>query len=90
MFKSGLCDYSDPYILGRRTKTITEEGDVAPKRGDERKKGVNFKNCATFTDCISEIYNTQIDNAKDLDVVMPIYNRIEYCNNYLKTSGSLW
>ena len=53
-------------------------------------KKVIFKNCAPFTSCISEIDNTQIDNAKDIDVMMPIYNLIEYSDNYLKTSGSLW
>ena len=52
-------------------------------------KEVLFKNCAPFADCISEINNTQIDNAKDIDVVMPIYNLIEYSDNYSKTSGSL-
>ena len=44
----------------------------------------------TFTDCISEIKNTQVDNAKDTDVVKPMYNLIEYSNSYLKTSGILW
>ena len=48
-----------------------------------------FKNCAPFTNCISKINNTQIDNAKDIDVVMPMYNLIEYGHNYSKTSGSL-
>ena len=44
----------------------------------------------TIYDCISELNNTQVDNAKDLDVVMPLYNLMEYSNNYAKTSGSLW
>ena len=44
----------------------------------------------SFTDCISEINNAQLDNAKDLDVMMPMYNLIEYSDNYSKTSGSLW
>ena len=57
---------------------------------DERNKGVICKNCAPFTNCISEISNTQIDNAKHIDVVMPVYNLIEYSDNYSKTSGSLW
>ena len=48
-----------------------------------------FKNCAPFTNCISEINNTQVDNAKDIDIVMPMYNLIEYSDNYAKTSGSL-
>ena len=53
-------------------------------------KKVIFKNCAPFTNCISEINNTQIDNAKDVDIVMPMYNLIEYSDNYAKTTGSLW
>ena len=44
----------------------------------------------SFTDCISEIDNTQIDDAKYIDVVMPVYNLIEYSNNYFKRSESLW
>ena len=51
---------------------------------------VVFENCAPFTDCITEINNMQIDNAKDIHVVMPMYNLMEYSNNYSKTSGSLW
>ena len=56
----------------------------------ETDKGVAFKNCASFTNCISEINNTQIDNAKDIDIVMPMYNLTEYNDNYSKTSGGLW
>ena len=91
MLRSSLCDYSDAYILVSGTITITRAGnDDAAWRLDERNKGVIFKNCAPFTDCISEINNTQINNAKYIDVVMPMYNLIEYSDNYLKTSGSLW
>ena len=53
-------------------------------------KKVIFKNCAPFANCISKINNTQIDNGKDIDIVMPMYNLIEYSNNYSKTFGSLW
>ena len=49
-----------------------------------------FKNCAPFTNCISKINNTQADNAKDIDVVMSMYNLIEYSDNYAKTTGRLW
>ena len=49
-----------------------------------------IKNCDPFTNCISEINNIQIDNAKDIDTVMPMYNLIEYSDNYSKTPGSLW
>ena len=91
MLKSSLCDYSDAYILVSGTITITGAGaDDAAKRLDERNKGVIFKNCAPFTDWISEINNTQIDNAKYIDIVMPMYNSIEYSHNYSKTSESLW
>ena len=82
---------SDAYILASGTLTITgTRNDDAARRLDERNKGVIFKNCAPFTDCISKLSNTQIDNAKYKDVEMPIYNLIEYSNNYLKTSESLW
>ena len=49
-----------------------------------------FKNCAPLTNCLSKINNTQIDNANDINVVMSIYNLIEYSDIYLKTPGSLW
>ena len=91
MLKSSLCDYSDAYILVKEKIAITAVGDdPADKKEDERDKGVAFKNCAPFTNCISEINNTQINNAKDFDIVMPMYNLIEYSDNYAKTSGSLW
>ena len=91
MLKSSLCDYSDAYILVKGKITIAEAGaDAAARQADERNKGVIFKNCDPFIDCISEINNTQIDNAKDIDIVMPMYNLIEYSDNYAKTTGSLW
>ena len=78
MLKSSLCDYSDAYILVKGTITIAGAGaDAAARQADERGKGVAFKNCAPFTNCISEINNTQIYNAKDIDIVMPMYNLIE-------------
>ena len=91
MLKSSLCDYRDAYILVKRTITINGRGaDAAARQADERDKGVAFKNCAPFLNCISEINNTQIDNAKDIDIVMPMYNLIEYSDNYAEASGSLW
>ena len=90
MLNSSLCDYSDAYNLAKEKITINGRGaDVTTREADERDKGVTFKNCAPFTNCISEINNTQIDNAKDIDIVMPMYNLIEYSDNYAKTSGSL-
>ena len=88
MLRSNLCDYADAYILVKGT--ITDVGDDVAKRLDERNKGIIFKNCAPFTKWISRINNTDIDNAQDIDIVMLMYNLIEYSNNYSKTSGSLW
>ena len=91
MLKSSLSDYSDAYIFVKGKITVTRAGaDAAARQADERYKGVAFKNYAPFTNCISEINNTQINNAKDIDIVIPMYNLIEYSNNYSKTSGSLW
>ena len=91
MLKSSLCDYSEAYIHIKVKVTITGAGDdAAARQADERDKGVAFKNCAPFTNCINEIYNILIDNAKDIDIIMLIYNLIEYSDNYAKASGSLW
>ena len=84
---SSLCDYSDAYIL----VTITRAGDdAAVRQADERNKGVIFKNCVPFINCKTETDNIEIDNAKDTDIVMPMYNLIVYSDNYSKTSGCLW
>ena len=91
MLKSSLCDYSGAYILVKGTITIVGAGaDAAAREADEKEKGVIFKNFEPFINYISEINNTQVDNAKDIDIVMPMYNLIEYSDNYSKTSGSLW
>ena len=84
MLKLSLCDYSGTYILADGTITITggtEDATDGNKCLDESNKGVIFKNCAPFIDCISEIDNSQVDNAKDLGVVMPVYNLTEYSDN---------
>ena len=60
------------------------------RQADERDKGVAFKNCASCTNCISEINNAQTDNATDIDIVMPMYYLMNYSDNYAKTSGSSW
>ena len=83
MLMSKLCDFSDAYIRVRGKVTAAGVADGAQAT-------FAFKNCAPFTSCITEINNTQIDNAKDLDVVMPMYNLLEYSENYAKTSGSLY
>ena len=89
MLKSSLCDYSDAYILVKGTITVNNTAAAGAAANNTNKK-VIFKNCAPFTNCISEINNTQIDNAKDIDIVMPMYNLIEYSDNYAKTTGGLW
>ena len=89
--RSNICDYADAYIFVKGTMTITGAGDDdATKQLDERNKGVIFKNCAPFTKYMSKINNTDTDNAQDIHIVMPMYNLIEYSDNYPKTSGSLW
>ena len=86
-----LCDYSDAYILVSGTIAIDGLGaDDAVKQADERNKRVIVKSCAPFTEYIRKINNTQIDNAKDINIVMPMYNLKEYSDNYSKISGSLW
>ena len=92
ILKSSLCDYSDAYILVKGTITVnnTAAAAAAAANANNTNKKVIFKNCAPFTNCISEINNTQVDNAKDIDIVMPMYNSLEYSNNYSKTSGRLW
>ena len=83
MLRSSLCDYSDAYILvkGRISVNNTAADGAAANNTDKK---VMFKNCAPFTYCISKINNTQIDNAEYIDIVMLIYNLIEYNDNYLK------
>ena len=91
MLSSNLCDYADAYILVNGRITITRARDnAAARQADERDKGVIFKSCAPFIKCISIINNTEIDNAKDIDIAMPMYNLVEYSDNYSKTYGSLW
>ena len=89
MVKSSLCDYSDAYILVKGNISVNNTAAAGAAANNTNKK-VIFKNCAPFTNCISKINNTQIDNAEYIDIVMPMYNLIEYSDNYSKTSGSLW
>ena len=85
ILRSDLCDYSDAYIIVKGD--ITFEGD---NNANKRNKNIAFKNNAPFINCISKINGVKIDNAEDLDVVMPMYNLLEYSKNYKKTTGSLW
>ena len=76
------------YILVKRTITVSITVAAGAAVNNTNKK-VIFKNCAPFTDCITEINNTQVDDAQKIDIVMPMYNLIEFCDAYSKTSGSL-
>ena len=88
MLRSIWFDYSDAYILVSASKTVP---NTAAARADaSNRKNIIIKNCAPFTNCISKINNTKIDNAKDIDIVMPMFNLMEYSDNYSKTSWSLW
>ena len=89
MLRSSLCDYSDAYILVKGNISVNNIA-AADAGANNTNKKVIFKNCAAFTKCISRINNTDIDNAQDIDIVMPTYNLIGYSDNYSKTSGSLW
>ena len=77
------------YVLVKGTITVPNTASTAAAANNGDKK-VIFKSCTPFTDCTSGINNKKVDNAKDIDVVMPMYNLIEYSDNYSKTSGSLW
>ena len=79
--ESSLCDYSDAYIL------VT--GNITVTGGDDNTK-VAFKNCAPFEKCRTEINETFVDEADIINITMPMYNLIEYSDNYSDTSGSLW
>ena len=84
MLSLSLCDYSDVYILVSGTIAVAE---LAAGGGNNNIQKV-FKNFTPFTDCISEINNTQIDTAKYIDVVMPMYDLIEYSENYQEVHGN--
>ena len=84
MLRSDFCDYSDTYLVGKGTITVTD-----PDNNTYDKKKT-FKNNALFTSCISKINNTLIDNAEYLDFVMLMYNLIENSKNYSQIIESLW
>ena len=81
MLRSSLCDYGYAYILVKGN--ITVNNTAAGNDANNTNKKVKFKNCAPFTSRISKINNTQIDNAEYIDIVMPMYNLLEYSDNYL-------
>ena len=78
---SNLCDYLDAYIL------VT--GDITATGGNDNTKVV-FKNCAPFTKYITHRNDEHVDTTDNIDIVMPMYNLIEYSDIFSDTSGSLW
>ena len=84
MLRSDICDFGDAYIVVKRYIAVTNPDDA------KRDKSVAFKNNVPFINCILKINGVQIDNADNLDAVIPTYNLLEYSKNYRKTAGSLW
>ena len=84
-----VCDYSNFYIFFKETITFRETAAVSESNNviDEK---VMFENCAPLNNCISRIKTTQEDDVRDIDVVIPMHNLIQYSDNYSKTSGILW
>ena len=78
MLSSDLCDFSDAYIVVKGNITVTSPDNA------RKIKSVTFKNNAPFINCITNINGIKIDNAEDLDVVMPMHNLLEYSKNYKK------
>ena len=81
VIKPNLCDYSDAYIL------VAEDVKVA---GVAANANVAFKNCAPFTRCVTHINGGHVETAKNLDIIMLMYNLLEYSDNYADSSGSLY
>ena len=81
MLKSRLCDYSDAYILVKVTITVNNTTSADADANNAKNK-VIFNNCTRFTYCKSEINNVEVGNSKDIDIVIPMYNLIEYSDNY--------
>ena len=82
MLRSDLCGFNDAYIVAKGDLTLEGDNDA-----NKRNKNLAFKNKAPFINRILKINGVKIDNAEDLDLVMPIYNLLEYCKNYRKTTG---
>ena len=84
MLRSDLFDYSGAFINVKETITVTDQNNA------KRNKAVTFKNNAPFINCVSKMNGVKIDNAQDLDVVMPMDNLLEYSKHYKTTTDSLW
>ena len=92
MLRSDLCDYADAYILVNGTITVTANGDNnnANNIRDKKSSSLILKNNAPFASCITKINGELIEDAEDLDILMSMYNLLQYSKNYRKTIGSLY
>ena len=89
--ESSLCDYFDAYILVTGNIAVKKRNDANTDNIDiARAMQVVFKNCAPFKKCRTEINETFVDETEHINIAMPMYNLIEYSDNYSDTSGSLW
>ena len=82
MIKPNLCDYSDAYIL--------VIGNITATGGNNNGNNVVFKNCAPFTKCITHINDEYLETSENLDIIRPMYNLLEYSDNYHDSSTSLY
>ena len=89
ILRSDLCNYSDAYVLVSGVITVTANAGTNNIR-DKKNRPVILKNNAPFISCIIKINGELIEDADDLDIVMPMYNLLEYSKNYRKTTGSLY
>ena len=89
MIRSNLCDYSNAYIHVKATIAVLNTAAAVASVNDTN-KNIIFKNCTPFTNCTSEMNNTQVDDAEDFDIVMLMYNLIEYSDVHFKAPGSWW
>ena len=84
MLRSDLCDYNNAYII------VTSKINVTDPNNNAYDKELALKNNAQFFNCILKIHNTLIEDADDLDIIMPMYNLLYYSKNCRKTTSSLW
>ena len=85
MLRSDLCDYADAYVWVKGKITVTD-----PNNNANFDRRLRLKNSAPFISCISKINSESVENAEDLDIVIPKCNLLEYSKNYEKASGSLF
>ena len=90
MLWSDLCDYSGVYILVKGTVTVNGVVNGVENEILRINRPLILKNNAPFVSCMTKINNEFIEDADDLDIVMPMYNLLEYSKNYRKTIGSLY